>query len=203
MPRGFREHEKEQIRAQLREQVRAGLATHGYRKLSVEALSQGAGISKGAFYLFYESKEALVFEVLAQFEEHYQRRLLEAAGSAIGAPRERVRTLLEHALVAWRREPIFRFFDSDEYRLLLRALPPELVDAGMRSDVRFAEQLIALWRAQEIDVAWEPALLANLLRAIFLIVLHEPEFDPAVYPAMVEELLAMIAVRLTGSEEHR
>lgn len=42
---------------------------HGYKKTSVDDLCKQAGISKGAFYLFFESKEALFCEVLCSVQE--------------------------------------------------------------------------------------------------------------------------------------
>ncbi|HMO56134.1 MAG TPA: TetR/AcrR family transcriptional regulator [Roseiflexaceae bacterium] len=196
MPRGFHEHERVRIRARLQAAAHEGLATIGFRKLSVAAMARAAGISKGAFYLFYASKEELLFDVLAGFEATYHQQLLTIAAQPSGTPPERIRGLLEHALLAWKREPLFRFFGSDEYRMLLQALPPAALAAGMQADLRFAEQLIAIWRAQGMVIEWQPALFVNLMRALFLVALHETDFDPAIYPQMIAELVAMLAARI-------
>ena len=71
MPRGFSEREKEGIRDSLLDKGRAFLTTYGVKKTNVEDLTGAAGISKGAFYLFFVSKEELFFEVLGRFEDEY------------------------------------------------------------------------------------------------------------------------------------
>lgn len=56
MPKGFTDREKETIRAQMREKGRKLFEKHGLRKTSVDELTNAVGISKGAFYLFFELK---------------------------------------------------------------------------------------------------------------------------------------------------
>lgn len=70
MPRSFTGKEKENIKRNLREACKQGWTRYGYKKTSVDELCRQVGISKGAFYLFYESKEALFCEVLCSEQEH-------------------------------------------------------------------------------------------------------------------------------------
>lgn len=69
MARGFAEREKENIKGSLKEACKKSWTQHGYKKTSVDELCRRAGISKGAFYLFFESKEALFCEVLCSVQE--------------------------------------------------------------------------------------------------------------------------------------
>ena len=69
MARGFTEWEKENIKRNLREACKQSWAQYGYKKTSVDDLCRRAGIPKGAFYLFYGSKEALFCEVLCSVQE--------------------------------------------------------------------------------------------------------------------------------------
>ena len=69
MPRGFTESEKEKIREKLIGACQKRWSRYGYKKTSVEELCRKAGISKGAFYLFFESKEALFCEALCRMQE--------------------------------------------------------------------------------------------------------------------------------------
>ena len=90
MPKGFSDREKTLIRAQLLSKGRELFATQGIKKANVEDLTRAANISKGAFYLFFNSKEELFFEILGQFEDEYHANLIEAAarpGSPVVATR--------------------------------------------------------------------------------------------------------------------
>ena len=69
MPRSFTEREKEKIKRSLQETCKQRWTQYGYKKTSVDELCKQVGISKGAFYLFFESKEALFCEVLCSVQE--------------------------------------------------------------------------------------------------------------------------------------
>ena len=69
MARSFTEREKENIKRSLQEACKQSWTQYGYKKTSVDDLCKQVGISKGAFYLFYESKEALFCEVLCSVQE--------------------------------------------------------------------------------------------------------------------------------------
>lgn len=69
----FTEIEKENIKERLIKSCEESWSVNGYKKTNVEDLCRSAGISKGAFYLFYASKEELFLEVMI----YTQNRLME------------------------------------------------------------------------------------------------------------------------------
>ena len=77
MARSFTEREKENIKRSLQEACKQSWTQYGYKKTSVDDLCRQAGISKGAFYLFFESKEALFCEVLYSVQEQICNAALE------------------------------------------------------------------------------------------------------------------------------
>ena len=95
MPRAFTEQEKKRIEENLLEQGTKFFSQYGLKKTSVEELAVSVGISKAAFYLFYESKEALFMDVVELAEQQYRLSMLEMInqpGEKIGRAscRERV-----------------------------------------------------------------------------------------------------------------
>ncbi len=85
MARGFTEREKENIRKNLKDACKQSWTRYGYKKTSVDELCRQAGISKGAFYLFFESKEALFGEVLCLVQE----QIYNAAAEVIKNQRDK------------------------------------------------------------------------------------------------------------------
>lgn len=77
MARSFTEREKENIKRSLQEACKQSWTQYGYKKTSVDAICKQVGISKGAFYLFYESKEALFCDVLCSVQEQIRNAALE------------------------------------------------------------------------------------------------------------------------------
>lgn len=69
MARSFTEAEKENIRKKLIIECEKSWATFGYKKTNIDELCSKAGISKGAFYLFFDSKERLFCTVLDNVQE--------------------------------------------------------------------------------------------------------------------------------------
>ena len=77
MAKSFTEREKENIKRNLQEVCKKSWTQYGCKKTSVDELCKQAGISKGAFYLFFESKEALFCEVLCSVQEQICNAALE------------------------------------------------------------------------------------------------------------------------------
>jgi AcrR family transcriptional regulator len=90
MPKAFTEQEKDWIRTRLVEQGYELFATYGLKKTNIEELTQASGISKGAFYLFYESKEALFMDVVELAEQRFRHEILEAIDQPGPSPRARL-----------------------------------------------------------------------------------------------------------------
>lgn len=67
---------------------------NSYESVGVEAICQQAGVKKGSFYHFFESKEAVALTLLGQIHEMARSQLLEPAFAADIAPRERFNRFL-------------------------------------------------------------------------------------------------------------
>ena len=200
MPRGFTEREKSAIRESLISTGRELFTLHGLKKTSIDELARAAGISKGAFYIFYDSKEALLIEIIEQFEDAYFNRVLESIASVASAGRNEITHVIKRMIIDWQTDPMFKHLGRDEIELLLRKLPPEKIQAALRDDIVFAEQMIAAWEQVGLRVACGPEMLASLLRALFFVTLHQEDFVQSVYPAMIDTLVELVAGYLTGGQ---
>jgi AcrR family transcriptional regulator len=195
MPRGFSESEKEHFRAKLLEQGREFLTTYGVKKTSVDDLTNAVGISKGAFYLFFPSKEELFLTIFDQLESDYQAELLRLARQFEGVPRERLAAFFQRAFSLWRESPLFRHFGQEEFAYLARRAPPERLAANLNSDQRFATLLLARWRDQGLNIDISVGTFTGLMRALFFVSLHADDIGDA-YPATIELLIDTLAERL-------
>jgi AcrR family transcriptional regulator len=201
MPKAFSEHERAAITIALLNNGRRLFGQQGLRKTTVEELAAAAGISKGAFYLFFESKEELFFELLERYEAAYKDRLLAQIADRTLAPRARMRALLAQAVEAWKREPAFTRMSGADYELLMRRLPPERVAAHGANDEQFAAVFTAAWAAEGVVLREPPELVSGLLRALFFVSMHEDEFAGGSYQHVLATLIAMLAERLIGEGE--
>ncbi len=69
MARLTREESRERTRERLLEAAREAVARNGYDGTSVADIAEAAGFSKGAFFSNFESKEALLLELLHRHKE--------------------------------------------------------------------------------------------------------------------------------------
>ena len=206
MPKGFTEREREIIREKLLARGKEYFGAHGVKKTNVEDLARAAGISKGAFYAFYDSKEELYFDILARARAGIQERIKGAVERAPTgeSPRQRLKKLLREAFSIWRTDPILANFSNEEYEHLLRKLPEDKVLEHTRGGDAFIEQFIAICRSQGIPIERDPRTVAGLLRALFFVSLHEEDVGVGVYKdvmEVLEDLVSGYLVPTTSAED--
>jgi AcrR family transcriptional regulator len=200
MPKAFTEREKAIIRAKLLAKGKELFSSYGLKKTNVEELTEAVGISKGAFYLFYDSKEALFFEIVRQFEAEYRDQILRDLARTNLAPRQRFREMLHGVLILWKENPLFGHFGNDEYEYLVRKLPEEQIQAHLQSDVEFSTQFIEACRRAGMAIEAEPKLVTGLMRAVVFLTLHEEDIGRDVHADVLTILIDQIAEYLVKEQ---
>jgi AcrR family transcriptional regulator len=69
MAKSFSDQERETIKAALITECQSSWEKFGYKKTGIDELCTKAGISKGAFYLFFDSKESLFYETIVTVQQ--------------------------------------------------------------------------------------------------------------------------------------
>lgn len=179
MPRPFTDREREQIRAALLAAGRDAAARGGLRRTPVEALCRAAGISKGAFYQFFDTKEALLLALLGETEAQTRRELLALATS--GPPAERFAATLNALFGILARHPLLATLgDAEEFAWLERALPPGFLAMARADDDAFAQALVdALDRGGALRRRPDPAAFAGLSGAALALASHPALLGPS------------------------
>ena len=86
---GFTEKERMGIVEALRQAAIRCAILKGMKKTTVDELAAEAGISKGAFYKFYPSKECLFLDMLEQWHSAIEQQVLQVIRENPGiAPRD-------------------------------------------------------------------------------------------------------------------
>ena len=123
MARSFSEREKENIRKSLMDICKQNWTQYGYKKTSVDEICKQAGISKGAFYLFFESKEALFCEVLCSV----QREICEMAEAAMEEEKGKPGVVKALKLIyrAYDKNSFLYGSDTADYTILMNKVSEE------------------------------------------------------------------------------
>ena len=123
MARSFSERENENIRKSLMDICKQNWTQYGYKKTSVDEICKQAGISKGAFYLFFESKEALFCEVLCSV----QREICEMAAAAMEEEKGKPGVVKALKLIyrAYDKNSFLYGSDTADYTILMNKVSEE------------------------------------------------------------------------------
>ncbi|HXZ05398.1 MAG TPA: TetR/AcrR family transcriptional regulator [Ktedonobacteraceae bacterium] len=202
MPKAFTEQEKELIRTRLLEQGHKQFSAYGLRKTNIEELAEAAGISKGAFYLFYASKEALFMEVVEQVEQRFRQELFAMIDLPGPSPRARLFALLQQVFHRLKTIPLLRFLTGTDYDLLVRRVPLETFQEHLVNDRVFLNELITRCSNAGIPLRVQPEEMISLLYPLVLTILHEDEYAGVFSPGgSVDVLLELIAAVFLGEIE--
>ena len=181
----FTDQQNETIRSDLLREARRCGVTIGMRKTSVEQLTEAAGISKGSFYKFFDSKELLFFAVLEDIHAACftaaQKSLRENAALP---PADRV-TAAVLAACRWLSETKAFVFIENDADFLLRRLPEDVKAAHYHDD---ETHIRALLEAGGLQPKGGIALAAATVRGLILTVSHQGQIG-ALYPQVLETLV--------------
>ena len=172
MAAAFTESEREQIRSALRSAAMSHARVVGMKRTSVDELCADVGISKGAFYHFYGSKELLFLNML---EERYQ----EIAAKVVSLCRNQNEMTKDNQAAEMFLEAI-RLFEADglirfvheDVPLLLRRIPQNVMTEHYQSMEDF---ILRLMKKCGFHLRVPETEAVDILRILFMSLLFAGE----------------------------
>lgn len=167
------------------------------RKTTISSLTRAAGISQGAYYLFFETKEALLVEVLRQAEADVRRRLDVVAKS--GSLKEVVAAMF----AAIPENPLLRSLgDPEELGWLARVLGPKFMTEARASDELYFTRVGLRLRKRGLlahDV--EPHMFGALALVALGLAQQRTALGEARFAETMQVLVEAIALRFSARKE--
>lgn len=188
-PRAFSPQEADRIRARLHDAARDAFARRGLKGTTVDELARAAGISKGAFYRFYDGKEGLLVALLAEYETALQARLEEAVRAD---PARGLDLLVDASLDAADAHPLLRVLVTPEGLRAIASRPAEEQRELRDRDARLVARVCAALRDGGVHDVPAEQLLLGLLRALVFVGFHRDEIGPD----LVEEVRSWLRTTL-------
>lgn len=141
MATAFTQAQRESIREKLIQAARQRLTGPGLKGCTVDELTREAGISKGAFYHFYESKEHLFLHTLENIQNEIYGNAERVLLDGNTPLRERTMRALYEVCKAADRYHLVEFV-RQELTALLSSVPEELLHRHYISDHERIRRLI-------------------------------------------------------------
>jgi AcrR family transcriptional regulator len=188
MPKSYSDTEKEYIVKRLKEEAAKCLAQYGVRRTTVDELVKRVGIPKGTFYLFYKSKELLLFEVIQEQHDAINNDLARAlSGISLNDLNADVLTdLIFEFFKKTDDMPILKLLDTGEVELLVRKLPKEVVEAHYKDDTDTIETMLSMFPLKKkVDVK----AISAAFHAVYFATLHKEDIGIENYDKALRMLI--------------
>ena len=182
MSKTFSDKERSIIKQKLLDSCQLCWGKYGYKKTSINELCRMAGISTGAFYLFYPSKEMLFFETAQQIGVMLNKIIMD------NLPENRTKYDFAKRikLIINELRGLTWFLSvSGEMEQLLRKLPPEFLEQDFKQDLdRFSlwieayrlkpvkdiERIVTAFQLLIVSLLYEKSLTADTVSAVDMMV---------------------------------
>lgn len=172
MPRKFTPEEERRITEALRDAGRSIMGKRGVRRTSIDELARAGGISKGSFYRFFTSKEALALQLLAEWERGFHARIEERFRRHRPRGISGTATVLEQVLLEdfpqrLAESGMQALFDPEEISHLMRSADTRHARLMDEQDVRLFRKLNPWFGAAGLRPVEEEAVIIAGLRIVF------------------------------------
>ncbi|NBH15715.1 TetR/AcrR family transcriptional regulator [Lachnospiraceae bacterium] len=195
MPKSYSEQEKEYIRKRLKEEAAKCLAQYGVRHTTVDEIVKRVNIPKGTFYLFYKSKELLLFDVIQEQQENVNRELYRVVSSIADTEfsADKLTDIVFGFYKMTEKMLILKLLDLNEVELLVRKLPREVVEEHFRDDTDTIEKMLALFPVKkEVDIN----VISAAFHAIYFATLHKAEIGEEHYDKALRTLIYGVVTQI-------
>lgn len=173
MPKSYSDKEREYIIKRLKEEASLCMEQYGIRKTTVDELVRRVKIPKGTFYLFFQSKEVLFFEVLRDIHDSVQKQILYEIGRIDeNITCEQLTEIFMKFYKLVDSTSILNIMVSGELEILMRKLPDSIMEEHFKhDDFEIGEIISYIPNAKNKDIE----SFSGAFRAVFLTMLYKRE----------------------------
>ena len=198
MATGFTEQEKIAIRQELKEYARECIKLYGAKRTTVDQLVEKVGISKGAFYKFFDTKELLCFEIAEGYHTEVYGEALKVFQTRMDlSEKDRMAEALLAACKLMEENSMMDMMEND-MPYILRKLPTEIVRDHYHSDDVHIKELI---EASGISLKVSTEFASAVVRGLIIAVSHRMQIGEEYYDKVLELLIRGACDRLLEAKE--
>lgn len=200
--RGFSDEERDQIREQLMEQGLTLFSTYGPRKTTIDEITQPVGIAHSTFYLFFDSKEELIEEIVHEQRKQFMTLIEDELGE-ISDAQSGLETLFRvHAEWLEGNQFLQQVFFAQQLEEAVSSLPQDVVEENRQELMKDLTAYIEAMRDCDGRILREvePMVVIGLLSTNAFLVSNREMFesyDPTYYEDLKETLISSLARGLT------
>lgn len=199
MPKSYTEKERTTIITELRRAAMESMVKKGVKKTTVDELVTKVRIPKGTFYLFYNSKEMLLYDALMQKEEEMHRTITKKL-TAIKSDFT-IESLVELLLEFFQTGlsmGVLPFMVSGELDILMRKIPDEIIENHILKHYELLSVFCEMFPSMEAD---ELANYSAAFRSIFFTATYQREIGEC-YDSALKILIKGLVIQMWDRKDN-
>jgi AcrR family transcriptional regulator len=201
MARAFSDSNKDRIKHTLLQKGREYFIKYGLKKTSVDELARAAGIAKGSFYKFFDSKEALFLAIHEQSEGKMRTDLMQTIHRAI-KPADKLRLFFKSSFLMLEDDPLMSIiFTNGELENLSGVMTSEEFKEHYRQAIVYMKELIGQWQAEGIIKPLDAEVAGNMIASVFYIFLQKENLGEAMYARVTDMLVECLVSYMSGDKK--
>lgn len=203
MPRHFTEVEKREIKHSLLKTARKLFVKFGFSKTTIMDITKEAGIGKGSFYQFYNSKGDIFLEVYQIEREKIRKKIVTMHAEEKGDFAAKLESLIHDLITILNNNPILRLmYEPGSLDAIMdKAVEKRLLEYNLKTN-RALMSVIDHWLEQKTDVR-EAAVVVGILRGITMLRHHISAIGPEIYEEVIETLIDFVVGGLAEKYKSR
>ena len=190
MTRSFSDTEKRDITKQLLSRGKALFERYGLKKTSVEELTRAVGIGQGSFYLFFDSKEELFFEILDAEERELRERIARMISESNQTKRG-FKEIITRSFQLMNENAVIKnvLVDAQEYSRFFSRIPEERLKAHLEEESAFIGKIMKQLQTSGVIRNVKPEVITGLLFGLFLLQEHKSQIGEEIFPHVTDLLI--------------
>ena len=190
MPKGFTIKQREKINQTLLYVGRDLFGQFGLKKTCIADITKATGISQGAFYQFYPSKEMLYYAVLKEEEIHIKAQLMTDVIFIEGELKENLKKLMLWTVEIADTNPFIKqMMTLKDVHELMASVPEETSQEHQAEDEIFFMSLLTHWQADISDLSISSEVFVGIFGLLFTLPLNKKLIGEAQYDETKEFLV--------------
>ena len=203
MVRAFSDEEKEVIRQAVVQAAERLFTEQGFSKTTISEIARTAGIGKGTFYLFFKSKEEVVWALHDAMHHRFHDELTEILGGISTNPLEAIPAFLRAVFGIFNDPLVVKLQQTGDFARLARAMTHEQMEEHTAMSLDGMISLVVAAQRAGAIVEGDPAVIAGTIRSVCFIGLHREEIGEEIYPEVVDMVISLVAKGLTRKGEEQ
>jgi len=194
LPKMYSDLEKEDIKKHLKNAAADCMMKYGVKKTTVDELVKIANIPKGTFYLFYESKELLLFEVIMELHKEIENSMFQDISKVMmDMNPDNLTNVIMIAMKKVCESCLLRIMTSGDIEVLSQKLPKEVLEKHLLHDDDNVAKILELFPNSE---SLSKESISGAFRGVFFAMIYKREIGEENFYESIRIMVKGIIIQL-------